>query len=40
MSPVHAPPLPVDVPWLNVARPLRPEDLRGRVVVLHFWTSC
>jgi hypothetical protein len=36
---IHAPALPTDVPWLNVERPLRTDDLRGRVVVLHFWTA-
>jgi hypothetical protein len=24
--------------WLNSARPLTLKGLRGRVVVLHFWT--
>ncbi|MEN8131362.1 MAG: thioredoxin-like domain-containing protein [Pseudomonadota bacterium] len=27
-----------DLPWLNVARPLRLEDLKGKVTVLDFWT--
>ncbi len=35
---IHAPALPTDATWLNVERPLEAADLRGRVVVLHFWT--
>ena len=35
---VRAPAFPDDAQWLNVARPLRPEDLRGRLLLLHFWT--
>lgn len=26
--------------WLNTARPLTAEDLRGRVILLDFWTYC
>jgi hypothetical protein len=26
--------------WLNVARPLRLDDLRGRLAILDFWTFC
>ncbi len=37
---IHAPDLPTEAIWLNVERPLRPEDLRGRVVPLDFWTYC
>jgi hypothetical protein len=35
---VRAPALPTGAVWLNVERPLRPDDLRGRVVLLDFWT--
>lgn len=37
---IRAPQLPVDGIWLNVERPLAPEDLRGRVLLLDFWTYC
>jgi DNA-binding beta-propeller fold protein YncE len=26
--------------WLNTPQPLSPEDLRGKFVLLDFWTSC
>ena len=37
---VRAPALPTEALWLNVERPLTTEDLRGRVVLLDFWTFC
>ena len=37
---VRAPSLPTDVAWLNVARPLTDDDVRGRVALLDFWTYC
>jgi hypothetical protein len=36
----HAPEFPADTSWINTDGPLRMEDLRGRVVLLHFWTYC
>lgn len=33
-----APPIPGDVAWFNVERPLTLEELKGRVVLLDFWT--
>lgn len=33
-----APPLPTDQDWINTSRPLTSEDVRGRLVILHFWT--
>jgi len=33
-------PLPTDLVWLNTAKPLRLEELRGKFVLLDFWTYC
>ena len=37
---VNAPEFPVDLDWINVDRPLSLEELRGKVVILDFWTYC
>ena len=37
---IQAPEFPADADWLNVARPLTMQDLRGRIVLLDFWTFC
>jgi DNA-binding beta-propeller fold protein YncE len=37
---VEAPELTGGVAWLNTAGPLRLKDLRGKIVLLDFWTLC
>lgn len=37
---VRAPQLPQNNPWLNTERPLSLPELKGRVVLLDFWTYC
>ena len=37
---VRAPDFPPGLEWLNTRRPLSLADLRGKVVLLDFWTSC
>jgi thiol-disulfide isomerase/thioredoxin len=36
---IPAPPLPRDLPWINVA-PLRMDKQRGRPVLVEFWDFC
>jgi hypothetical protein len=38
-APLNAPRFPTPRNWLNVVRPLTLEDLRGKFVLLEFWTS-
>ncbi|MEN3002356.1 MAG: thioredoxin-like domain-containing protein [Armatimonadota bacterium] len=35
-----APDFPEGLEWLNTERPLRLRDLRGKIVLLDFWTYC
>ncbi len=37
---VRAPEFPTDLDWLNTASPLRIADLKGKFVLLDFWTYC
>ena len=37
---VRAPDFPAGVDWLNTDRPLTLADLRGKLVLLDFWTFC
>jgi hypothetical protein len=35
-----APDFPQGLDWLNTDRPLTLRDLRGKIVILDFWTYC
>ena len=37
---VHAPDFPPGADWINSERPLSMRELRGKVVLLDFWTFC
>jgi len=36
----RAPEFPAGLGWLNTDHPLTLDELRGRYVLLEFWTSC
>ncbi|MFA0768683.1 MAG: hypothetical protein OXFUSZZB_002011 [Candidatus Fervidibacter sp.] len=40
MGILHAPDFPPGVQWLNTDRPLSLKALRGKFVLLDFWTYC
>ena len=37
---VRAPEFDAGLAWLNSAGPIRLKDLKGKIVVLDFWTLC
>jgi hypothetical protein len=37
---VRAPEFPNGLTWFNVERPLTMSELRGKLVLLDFWTYC
>lgn len=37
---VRAPEFPVGAEWLNSELPLSMRELRGKLVLLDFWTYC
>lgn len=37
---VRAPEFPDGLDWLNTSRPLEIKELRGKIVILDFWTYC
>jgi thiol-disulfide isomerase/thioredoxin len=37
---VNAPEFPADLEWLNTEKPLSLRELRGKIVLLDFWTYC
>jgi len=39
-STVNAPEFPPELDWLNVSQPLSIRALRGKIVLLDFWTYC
>jgi len=40
MSRIRSPELPQNYPWLNTDKPFSLKQLRGRIVILDFWTYC
>jgi hypothetical protein len=39
-APVGAPEFPIGLDWINTDRPIALADLRGKIVLLEFWTFC
>lgn len=37
---IRAPEFPTGLDWLNTSAPIVLSDLRGKIVILEFWTYC
>ncbi|GIT69869.1 MAG: hypothetical protein Ct9H300mP27_09730 [Chloroflexota bacterium] len=37
---VNAPEFPDNAEWINVTLPITLRELRGKLVILDFWTYC
>jgi len=37
---VNAPDFPPGLEWINTHRPISIKELRGKIVLLDFWTYC
>ena len=37
---VNAPDFPRGLDWVNTDKPISLKDLRGKIVILDFWTYC
>ena len=37
---IRAPEFPAELDWLNTDRPVTLRELRGKIVLLDFWTFC
>lgn len=37
---VNAPDFPQGLDWLNTDKPISLKELRGKIVILDFWTYC
>src|SRR5277367_2299123 len=37
---VNAPDFPAGAEWLNIDHPISMKDLKGKIVLLDFWTFC
>ena len=37
---IHAPEFTTGLEWLNVDKPIKLKDLRGKIVLIDFWTYC